>query len=661
METFRYFLIAALCLILVSCASPVPDSQTQTTVPDLPDKPLPAQIEPSQPVGDPDQVENIIIYEVAQGTTSVWGYLAEAQNDPITRDAKLLNAAALLVSKRRNLEAAEILGLIDTEQLNVTEKIDWDILQVKLLQASNQHRIALRTLTGLERGEFLDRERRVRVIQLKILSYSKLDRSVDMVREFKQLYTLVSNEADLQLQTGHQLWTTLLQLTTDELREVLSKTENPITREWIVLALALGLDSVRVDPYKYDLALRNWQQENPEHPANTLIESGIATAPFTYSKIVLLLPLTSVNGPAAQAFRDGFLAQHEANSNPQKPQVETIDIGDQPGNATQAYYQAVDSGAEFIVGPLGIANVNEMAQYADFIVPTLLLGEPSQSLLPDHVYQFALAPEHDGIEVAQRAWQDGHVSGVVIKSGQQWSQRTTDAFMQEWARLGGQVINIYDYELDKSDYSDAAKQILLIDASVNRYQEVKALLGKSMNFVPRRRQDADFILLIADSKHGRLLKPYLDFLKAHDLPIYSTSRIFSGSINKIRDQDLNGVRFADMDWIIDRSDRMSEMRKTLEANRAPVQNVQRLFAMGVDTYNAVSRIEVLQDNPGARFHGVTSIIRLAEDRRLLRNPRWAIITDGIPELIPGADDPEQTSIPPVIHQFLPIALQGRSE
>lgn len=644
----------------MSCASPAPDSEPPAA-PVVTVTPLPVETEPAQPVETEDQPEDIIIYEVAEPSVSVWGYLAEAQDNPDTRDAKLLDAAALLVSQRRNEEATEILRLIDTERLNVTEKIDWDLLRVRLFQTSDRHRTALRVLTRLERGEFLDMNRRQRVIQLKIYSYSQLDRPVELVRDFVQLYSLASREPDLQLRVGHRLWASLLQLTADELRQAVAQTQDPIAREWITLALALGLNSVRVDPYQYALALGNWQRENPEHPANALIEAGIAAGPSANSRIALLLPLTSVNGASAQAFLDGFLAQHEADSNPQKPQIEVIDIGDQPGNATRTYYQAVDSGAEFVIGPLGIANVNEMAQYADFIVPTLLLGEPMQTSLPNHVYQFALAPEHDGIGVAQRAWQDGHVTAVVIRSPQQWSARTADAFMQEWARLGGQIVNVYDYELDKSDYSDSAKQVLLIDASVTRYQEVKALLGESMKFVPRRRQDVDFMFLIADSEHGRLLKPYLDFLKAHDLPIYSASAIFSGSANKIRDQDLNGVRFADMDWIIDRAERMSSLKATLEGKRAPSQQHQRLFAMGVDTYNIVSRIEILQGEPAARFHGVTSVIRLTDGGRLLREPRWAIITDGIPELIPGLDDPEQTPIPSVDHQFLPIAFDGQSE
>lgn len=638
------------------------DSETQSTAPVLPDHPEPVQDEPLQPVSDPDRPENIIIYEVAEPSATVWGYLDEAQDEPVARDTKLLKAAALLVSERRNLEASEILQLVNAEQLSATEKIDREILQVRLLQTRDQHKSALRLLTRLERGNVLDIDQRARVINLRVYSNSQLDRPVDMVRDLVQLYALESDEPASQFEIGHLLWVTLLQLTTDELRQVVAQTQDPVTREWITLALALGLNSVRVDPYQYDLALKNWQQENPEHPANALINAGLAASTLTYSKIALLLPLTSVNATAARAFRDGFLAQHEANSNPHKPQIETIDIGDQPANVTQLYYQAVvNSGAEFVIGPLGIAFVNEMAQYADFIVPTLLLGETEQTLLPDHVYQFALAPEHDGIEVAQRAWHDGNISAVVIKSRQQWSERTSEAFMGEWARLGGQIINVYEYELDKSDYSDTAKQILLIDSSVGRYQQVKTLLGESMKFIPRRRQDSDFIFLIADSEHGRLLKPYLDFLKAHDLPIYSTSRIFSGGVNKIRDQDLNGVRFADMNWVIDRATRMSDLRSTLEEKRAPDRNLERLFAMGVDTYNLVARIEALQDNPAARFHGVTSMIHLTEAGKLRRNSDWAVFTDGIPELMPGLEDPEQTPIPSVVHQLLPIPLQAPSE
>ena len=586
--------------------------------------------------------EDIIIDE---SRVNAWEKIEAAANDTVYQHTQLLAAAESLVYERRNQESQEILELIDVTQLSHSERVNLDILRVRLNQAEGEHRSAVRDLGRLQRSGLTDLDQSVRIARLKAYSHSQLKEPVNMASELVQLYGLLSEDRTKQLEAGHQLWAVLSRMTLDELRDALQKTDDPIARQWYVLALALGLNSVRSDPFEYEQAINNWRQNNPEHPANELIDAGLAPGSAVNSRIALLLPLSSVNRAFVQALLDGFMAQHTADTNPLKPQIDVIDIGDQPVNVTHFYYQAVDNGADFVVGPLGVGFVNEITQYVDFIVPTLLLGETSSASLPDYVYQFALAPEHEGAGVAKRAWQDGHATALVIRSSQQWSDRAFSAFSDSWIKRGGHVIQVYDYELNQSDYSEATKQILLIDASANRYQTIREIMGESMKFVPRRRQDADFIYLSADSEHGRLLKPYLDFLKAHDLPIYATSHIYPGKINKIRDQDLNGIRFADMDWIIDPSERMTELKSILEADLSVGEKVNRLFAMGVDIYNLVSRIEVLSFDRAARFHGVTSIIHLAENGRVLRRPRWAVFEDGIPELIPDMAPPELGPIP----------------
>ncbi|MXW47864.1 MAG: ABC transporter substrate-binding protein [Gammaproteobacteria bacterium] len=641
LKNIRHLSIVTLCLILVSCTSGT--SAPVTTVPPLESATQEAP-EPEVQVGLPSSeiTEDIIIDEAKP---NAWKNIEAAADDTVYQHAQLLVAAESLVYERRNQESQEILGLIDVTQLSHSERVNLDILRARLNQAEGEHRSAVRDLGRLQRSGLTNLDQSVRIARLRAYSYSQLKEPVNMASELVQLYGLLSEDRTQQLEAGHLLWAVLSRMTLEELRDALQKTEDPIARQWYVLALALGLNSVRSDPFEYEQALNNWQQNNPEHPANELIGAGLAPGPVVSSRIALLLPLSSVNRAFVQAMLDGFMAQHAADTNPLKPQIDVIDIGDQPANVTHFYYQAVDNGADFVIGPLGVGFVNEITQYVDFIVPTLLLGETSTAGLPDYVYQFALAPEHEGVGVANRAWQDGHVTALVIRSPQQWSERAFSAFSDSWKKRGGHVIQVYDFELNQSDYSEAAKQILLIDASANRYQTIRAMMGESMKFVPRRRQDADFIYLSADSEHGRLLKPYLDFLKAHDLPIYATSHVYPGKINKIRDQDLNGIRFADMDWIIDKSERMTELKSTLEAGLSVDERVNRLFAMGVDIYNLVSRIEVLSFDPAARFHGVTSIIHLAENGRVLRQPRWAVFENGTPELIPDMAPPELGPIP----------------
>ncbi len=646
MGNFRQLLTVIVSLLLASCAvgTTAPVAVTELT----PDAPVTETVSPivkvQPPAGEADGSVNLD--RTAETTEpDAWETIIEAQNDPSKRDSKLLEAALMLLSKRQNSDAERILELIDITGLSAGERIDRRILAAQLAQDKNQHKSALRELSRLQRSDALSADQRRRIAWLKAYSNSVLDRPVDLANEFVRLYSLLSEDRKLRLDAGHKLWATLSRMTVDELSRALRREADPIARQWYVLALALGLNSVRTDPHEYGRAVNNWRRENPEHPANELIDAGLAPGSHVNSKIALLLPLTSVNRNYVQALLNGFMAQYEADTDPLKPQIEVIDIGAEPTNATLFYYQAVDNGADFIIGPLGVGHVNEMVQYVDFIVPTLLLGETQKPDLPEFVFQFALAPEHSGSATARRAWQDGHATALVIKSPQQWSNRAFAAFSDEWKQLGGHIIRTDDYELNQDDYSETAKQALLINASAGRYQAIRTMMGQTMKFVPRRRQDVDFIFLVADSAHGRLVKPYLDFQKAYDLPVYSTSHIYLGRVNKIRDQDLNGIRFSDMDWILDRSEKMQNLRSSLEGEGDRNQNYDRLFGMGVDLYGLIPRINTLSRDENARFHGVTSIIHMTQNGKLRRSARWAVFNDGIPELIPGIKHPELAEIP----------------
>ncbi len=667
LENIRYCSIVAFCLLLAACAAEVSTTEPGPEVTTQPEVSVPpvssSDIEIlSPPVQEPDPVDDVVVVEeFVEPLPSAWELIRSAQDDVAGRNSQLLQAVAHLIVTGRLHEAAEIFHQIDTDQLSDVERVDAQIIEVRLDQAFAEHPRALRTLNRLSRAGPVTFEQRIRIARLKAYSHSVVGQTVEVAIDLAELFMLLSDDREEQLKVGHQLWRALSTMTVEELRSALNQANDPVTRQWFVLALGLGLNSVRVDPHKYMQAIQNWQRENPEHPANGLIEAGLAPHSASYSKLALLLPLSSVNHTSVKALLDGFLAQHNVNSDPQKPEITVIDVGDQPENVTQFYYQAIGGGADLVIGPLGVGFVSEMAKFADFIVPTLLLGEVDKIHLPDYVYQFALAPEHEGDAVARRARQDGHVTALVIKSPQSWSERTVNAFSEKWSNLGGHLLEVYDYELGRSDYSEAAKKILLIDSSASRYQVIRELMGQAVKFVPRRRQDADFIFLSADSEHGRLLKPYLDFLKAHDLPIYSTSHIYTGRINKVRDQDLNGVQFADMEWVLDRSDRMQELKASLRGDQANLEKYDRLFAMGIDIYNLVFRMDALASDAASRFHGVTSMIRLTDNGRLLRDSRWAVFKEGVPELVPGLPDPELGSIPILNPDVLVVPLGERPQ
>ena len=57
---------------------------------------------------------------------------------------------------------------------------------------------------------------------------------------------------------------------------------------------------------------------------------------------------------------------------------------------------------------------------------------------------------------------------------------------------------------------------------------LQQLLGRNLEFEMRRRQDAEFIFVVASPSMGRQIKPFINYYYAYDLPVIATSRIYSG-------------------------------------------------------------------------------------------------------------------------------------
>ena len=426
-----------------------------------------------------------------------------------------------------------------------------------------------------------------------------------------------------------------------ELAEELAATPDLREKQWFLLAL--GTNTIQHDPHQVNTVIQRWFGENMDHPARSLIEQGLLVPGWEsngISKIILLLPLSSSQSTASQVFLDGFQAQYSADSSPDKPLLEIIDIGSNPLSVVQFYYDALDRGADFVIGPLGTRYVKEMAAHGVFVVPTLLLGNAGEAMLPDFVYQFTLAPEEDAASVARRARSDGHVTALTLTSETSWSERELHAFTSEWERLGGSIIHSEKFNPNDGQYMEVVKELLNIETSTARYSALREITPRKLKFTPRRRKDADFIFLSTTSQEGRLIKPHLDFLRAYDLPVYTTSRIFTGNFNELEDQDLNGIRFTDMNWMIDQNSNMMNLRRKLGSGKKHPLEFERVFAFGIDTYNLVNSSQLLRLNPDARHHGVTAMLSTVEDGKVTRNPLWVEFVDGHPKLIVRQPDPE---------------------
>jgi len=423
--------------------------------------------------------------------------------------------------------------------------------------------------------------------------------------------------------------------------------DDPIMTGW--LALGEIAWTHRTTPAAMRRALRSWQTDYRGHPANRMlipeIVAGLPSAQTFPNQVAMLLPLTGAQRHAATAIRDGFLAAHfVATDMPERPDIHIYDVTKL--GVAQAYRQAVDDGATFVVGPLLKEAVQELAVLG-VSTPTLTLNFlPAGTLTPAGFYQFSLSPEDESRQVAQRATTLGQSRALALAPNNAWGRRVLTSFIEEFEARGGQLLDYRFYDPGNPDFSFGIQQLLLIDESRAREERLSANLGIPLEYEPRRRSDIDLIFLAATEQAGKLIRPQLRFHYAGAVPTYSTSTIYQeGTRNN---SDLNGIMFPDLPWIIEPDGQSIAVRETL-AEHWPGQarRRSRLHALGFDAYRLIPTLNSDAQWRTNDLPGMTGTLYIDEQGRILRRLAWARIQKGRPELIEPAPVTSRPSASPI--------------
>ena len=387
-----------------------------------------------------------------------------------------------------------------------------------------------------------------------------------------------------------------------------------------------------LEPLAIKQALIEWRALQPHHPASAgliaqLLDQIRELTDYP-NRIAVLLPLSGRQQAAAQALRDGMIAAHWTDPAAIRPQLKIYDTSGL--GATQAYTRALAEGADFVVGPLLKSAVESISLEAGS-VPTLALNylDEIQQVVPGF-YQFALAPEDEAREVARQAIADGYLNAVVLIPNSDWGIRVLTSFSRELEAYGGTVLEFRGYEAAAQDFTGSITSLFKLAESNQRYRRLAANLGKNVEFEPRRRQDADFIFLAADSRTGRLLMPQLRFHYAGNLPTYATADIFEPG-GRGNNSDLNGVIYPDAPILVAPNMASEAVRTSVERHwPRRGKRLSRLYAMGFDAYRLIPMLN--RSNPVDVDHnGLSGRLSLDIEGRIHRQLEFAQMRGGEPE------------------------------
>ena len=436
-----------------------------------------------------------------------------------------------------------------------------------------------------------------------------------------------------------QLWAGLLVSDVGVLRSAADVSYDRQTRGWLVLGVLANTTGQQ--GIGWGNGVIRWQQNYADHPAIGII-SDLSLAHdvlLNYPRqIALLLPLTGGNASAGNAIKNGFLGAYfsAVSGLDSAQQIRFYDVNEY-GGSRNAYSQAVIDGADFVVGPLLRRSVGDLATELILPVPVLTLNYMSGNVpAPQGFYQFALSPEDEAASAAARAMHDGWLRAVALVPANDWGRRVLTSFATEFEALGGTLLDYMNYEPAVQDFAFEIEGLMSLSQSVQRYQRLRANIGGPLQFDPRRRQDVDFVFLAADAKAGRLIKSQLKFHYAGELPVYSTSFIYS--LDGRSDSDLNDVMFAETPWIISPPAWIADYPGLYAEFWPAEKRLTRLHAMGYDAYHLVGSLYDARDTPMDEIIGATGRLYLDADGRVHRKLAWARFDRGQPIPLPDHDE-----------------------
>lgn len=427
-----------------------------------------------------------------------------------------------------------------------------------------------------------------------------------------------------------KLWATLESRGARELEEMAAASTSYELRGWVELARVVDSGEHSI-PRQLE-SLVSWRRAWEQHSAARQLPEQLRQLEAAWDErprhIALMLPLGEAAGAAIQ---QGFLAgYYEALA--VSREVPRISLFDSTGasDVRPLYQQAVDSGADLIVGPLFKDLVNQLLAAGELPVPTLALNytdaEPPAG--EGRLFQFALAPEDEIDAVIDLALESGHRNAAVIYPANDVFLRLQNIFAERWQARSGEFVARAAY-LGRGDFTEVVKTVLDIDASEARLARLLDILPRSnVEFTPRRRQDIDFIFLMANPQVGRQIKPALDFYYAEDLPVFALPSIYDGAENPESNRDLNGVIFADapLMWLNE------------DPALAAGGTERRLQAMGIDSFRLYPRLGQFRKGQVTSLRGATGELRMEDNRRIHRQLTPGRFENGIavPLAQPGA-------------------------
>lgn len=411
-----------------------------------------------------------------------------------------------------------------------------------------------------------------------------------------------------------------------------TETQSEAMNGWISLFRTLRQSGT--DRGAFAAGIHEWERQFPQHPGRALLPELRDTTLGHHEpprRIAVLLPLSGFAAELGNALLDGITAQfyrdHRASGS-----LLVFDTGGQPDLAEAHYRNALQQGADRIIGPLTRESVERVAGLNSEI-PTVLLNRPTFALEAPFTV-LSLSPEDDAQAAANRAIAADLNGALVLVPEGAFGERVASTFRDDYELQGGRVAAEHRFRAGESDINAQIASVLGIEASQARINRLRRQLGLALEADAQIRNDIDVIFVAGPARDLRVVIPYLHYHRAGHLPMLATSHAFEGRPQPTLDHDLTGVRFPDAPWLYAELNPDPQLRADLtlpDDGDTPAARLPRFAALGIDAVRVTADLPRHRKAPHLTVEGVAGTWMLQPLPRLwTREPAWLEFRNGSP-------------------------------
>ncbi|WP_168188944.1 penicillin-binding protein activator [Thiomicrorhabdus sediminis] len=405
----------------------------------------------------------------------------------------------------------------------------------------------------------------------------------------QQLWVLSNDKQQADLE--EQAWSIISSLNSAQIMQ-LQNSRSETVQAWLDLKTTLNQQNSA-----FDLGIINLQSFSADasfhkHLLPRLLEQRQQLSGA--EQIAVLLPFDGKYKIVSNQIRNGIVKAYLASN--QQATIRFYDSTDL-ANIQNLYSQAKLDGATRIIGPLRKQAIKELAGYQDASLVALNEVENSQFV------QFSFLSANPSQQMLDKLQAANYERIGIMTTDNKKSLADAQQLQYLWQQLGHKA-QIHIYPDSNPRLRKALGALINEDASIERKNNLRWMLGQNLDYFPRTRQDLDALVVFDNEQRMAVFRPQLDFFTI-DMPILGSSALTPSDFqHKKINADMKDVRFL-----------------TYPAVLQPVDLSNKFEAFGWDSFLVSRHLNNLRDG-ACLTDGKTGILSL-DDNRIRQKYVWA--------------------------------------